>query len=326
MYVTLLQNHCLATPTDANPFTVISYMRYWGNPLIAIGAILMSILSTAAAVGTGLWIAVWVDAYGKGDAINTAFYLGIYGVWSFGEILFGALTYVLYESGGWFAARNLHSIFMTTVMNVPLSWYKTTPIGRIVNRFSRDMNSLDSSCASMLRFVVESLTRLIFQIGAVSSVLPVFILPSAAACVVGIIAGEMYTRTAVAVKRIVSSSQSPLFSQFADSIAGMAVIRARSRMAKTFGNQLAEKLRTFGRAAEAQYNCNRWVALKVDMATTLVTVAAGAIAVSKAGTLAAGLVGFSLTNATVCYLLPCFLVVTNCHRPSAPLSSCLFAR
>lgn len=148
---------------------------------------------------------------------------------------------------------------------------------------------------------IEMLTRLCFQIVAVGSVLPVFMLPAAVCCAAGIVAGEMYTRTAVAIKRLVSSSQSPLFAQFADSLAGLPVIRARTNMPRIFGDQLADKIRVFERASEAQFNCNRWVALKVDMMTTLVTVAAGAIAVSKAGMIAAGLVGFSLTNATVSY-------------------------
>lgn len=274
------------------------YMAYFGNPFLAVGAALMTILSTASAVGTGLWIAVWVDAYGRGEASNIAFYLGIYGVWSFAELFISAMTFVFYESGGWYAARTLHNLFIESVMSVPLSWYKTTPIGRVVNRFSRDMSSLDNSLVTYLRFCFDAFTRLVFQVGAVGSVMPIFMLPAAVCCLVGIIAGEMYTRTAVAVKRIVSSSQSPLFSQFADSLAGIAIIRARAGMPKTFGDQLAEKLRIFERASESHYNCNRWVALKVDMATTLVTVAAGAIAVSKVGTVAAGLVGFSLTNAT----------------------------
>ncbi|ETS83787.1 hypothetical protein PFICI_05663 [Pestalotiopsis fici W106-1] len=274
------------------------YMAYFGNPLLAVGAALMTILSTASAVGTGLWIAVWVDAYGRGEASDIAFYLGIYGAWSFAELLISAMTFVFYESGGWYAARTLHNIFIESVMSVPLSWYKTTPIGRVVNRFSRDMSSLDNSLVTYLRFCFDAFTRLVFQVGAVGSVMPIFMLPAAVCCLVGVIAGEMYTRTAVAVKRIVSSSQSPLFSQFADSLAGIAIIRARAGMPKTFGDQLAEKLRIYERASESQYNCNRWVALKVDMATTLVTVAAGAIAVSKVGTVAAGLVGFSLTNAT----------------------------
>ncbi|KAI1491460.1 P-loop containing nucleoside triphosphate hydrolase protein [Biscogniauxia mediterranea] len=263
-----------------------SYMRLFGNPFYAVLAIAMSTLSTASFIGTGLWIAVWVDAYGKDDAYNVAFYLGIYAAWSLADIIFSGLTYIAYESGGWFAARTLHSTFMKAVMSVPLSWYKTTPVGRIVNRFSRDMNSIDTSLAGMLRMCLEALIRLCFQIAAVGSVLPIFMLPAAACCAVGIVAGELYTRTAVAVKRLVSSSQSPLFAQFADSLAGLPIIRARANMPQIFGNQLAERLRVFETASEAQYNCNRWVALKVDMMTTLVTVAAGAIAVSKAGLVA----------------------------------------
>ncbi|KAI8958994.1 P-loop containing nucleoside triphosphate hydrolase protein [Daldinia sp. FL1419] len=284
------------------------YMRLFGNPFYAILAIIMSTLSTATFVGTGLWIAVWVDAYGKDDAYDIAFYLGIYALWSLADAVFNGLTYIAYENGGWYAARSLHSTFIKTMLSVPLSWYRATPVGRVVNRFSRDMDSIDSTLAGMLRLCVEMVTRLGFQIAAVGSVLPVFMLPAAACCAVGIAAGEMYTRTSVAIKRLVSSSQSPVFAQFADSLAGLAVIRAHANMPQIFGNQLADKLRVFEKATEAQYNCNRWVALKVDMATTLVTVAAGAIAVSQAGLVAAGLVGFSLTNATTLSQLIILLV------------------
>ncbi|KAI1377673.1 ABC transporter [Hypoxylon crocopeplum] len=284
------------------------YMRLFGNPFYAMIAIAMSILSTASFVGTGLWIAVWVDAYGRDDAYNVAFYLGIYAVWSLADIFFSGLTYIAYENGGWFAARSLHTTFMNAVMRVPLSWYKSTPIGRIVNRFSRDLDSIDNMLAGMLRLSLEMLIRFFFQIAAVGSVLPIFMLPAAACCIVGILAGELYTRTAVAIKRLVSSSQSPLFAQFADSLAGLSVIRARANMPQIFGDQLAERLRAFEKSCEAQFNCNRWVALKVDMMTTIVTVAAGAIAVSQAGLVAAGLVGFSLTNATTLSQLILILV------------------
>ncbi|KAH8669129.1 ATP-binding cassette transporter abc1 [Xylariales sp. PMI_506] len=276
----------------------LQYMKYFGHPLYAIVAVLMSALCTASAVGTGLWLAVWVDAYRSGDASNIAFYLGIYGVWSFSEIILTGFAFLVYEAGGWFAARTLHATFIQAVMSVPLSWYKTTPIGRVINRFSRDMSSIDGSLASFMRMFIESMIRLVAQVAAVGSVLPVFMLPAAVCCLVGVTVGEIYIRTVVVVKRLVSSSQSPLFSQFADSLSGMAIIRARDNMPTTFGHQMAEKLRIYERASESQFNCNRWMALRVDLATTLVSVAAATIAVSKAGTTAPGLVGFSLTNAT----------------------------
>ncbi|KAI0489887.1 ABC transporter [Xylaria cf. heliscus] len=285
-----------------------AYMRHFGSPFHAMLAIAMSVLSNASFVGTALWLAVWVDAYEKDDAYDVAFYLGIYATWTLGDTFFNGLTYICYERGGWYAARTLHTNFIKAIMNVPLSWFKTTPVGRIVNRFSRDMTSLDTSLVGMLRMTIENAIRLCFQSFAVSAVLPVFMFPVLACCVAGIVAGEIYTRTAVAVKRLVSSAQSPVFAHFADSLAGLPIIRARAGMPEAFGNQLAEKLRTLERSFEAQFNCNRWVALRIDMMTTLVTVAAGAIALSKANIVAAGIVGFSLSNATTLNTLIVVLV------------------
>ncbi|KAI0159623.1 multidrug resistance-associated protein [Xylariaceae sp. FL1272] len=275
-----------------------SYMSLFRNPAYAIITILMTILSQASLVGTTLWVAVWVEASSKDSAYDVGFYLGIYALFSLGECIFTGITYLAYESGGWYAARTLHNTFMNAVMSVPLSWYKTTPIGRIVNRFSADMNSLDNNMVAMLRMTIVNGLLICFQAGAVSTVLPVFLIPIAICCAVGVFAGEIYTRTSVSIKRLVSSAQSPVFAQFADTLAGLAVIRARAGMPQVFHDQLAAKLRTLARAQEAQFCCNRWVGVRIDFMTTLVSVAAGAIAVSQAGTVAAGLVGFSLSNAT----------------------------
>lgn len=127
-------------------------MRYFGNPLFVIIAIVMSLLLCAVTFGTGLWVAIWVDASQRG-AVNIAFYLGIYAAWSFSEVIFEVLAELSYENGGWYAARSLHRNFMKAVLGVSLSWYKNTPVGRAINRFSRDMNSIDTMLASVIRFV-----------------------------------------------------------------------------------------------------------------------------------------------------------------------------
>lgn len=183
-----------------------------------------------------------------------------------------------------------------------------TPTGRVVNRFSRDMASLDNQLSRMLQGTQQLAVELVFRLGAVTAIMPIFILPGLFSCVVGLVAGEMYTRTAVVVKRLVSSSQSPVFSQFNDDMAGIQIIRARKGIAKSFGNLLAERLRPFNRANETNYNLNRWVGLRIDFVTALVMSCAGAIAISKVGLIPAGLVGFSLTNAsglssTILYLV-----------------------
>ncbi len=160
------------------------------------------------------------------------------------------------------------------------------------------MMALDNSINRVLTIFVEDLIKLFLSVGAVSSILPIFMLPALVTCLLGVAAGEMYTRTGVVVKRLLSSSQSPVFSQFSDTLAGLAVIRARATMPDVFADRLAGNLRAYSRASEASFNCNRWVAVRIDFITALVMACAGIIAVTKAGVLPAGLVGFSLANST----------------------------
>jgi len=150
----------------------------------------------------------------------------------------------------------------------------------------------------MVFSTLDMLVRIFFQVGAVSSILPIFMAPVLGAVSVGVMFGEMYTRTAVTVRRLLSSSRSPVFSHFGETMDGLAVIRAREGMPETFCHQLADKIRPYARAEEATYNLNRWVAIRVDLITALVTMSAGIIAVWKADGLKAGQVGFSLSSAT----------------------------
>lgn len=278
--------------------TVFNYMTYFGSPLYAVFCIVAMAVMNCFWIGGSLWLSVWVDAYDREQAVNIAFYLGIYTIFALGECLGYAGIILIFEKGGWTAARRLHNEFLRAVMDVSLSWYKRVPVGRVVNRFSRDIYALDSMvCGQLLRFL-DSSQAILFRLGAISSILPVFIVPAALTCSVGVVVGELYTRTAVTVKKLVASAQSPVFTQFSDTLAGLAVIRARDGMPEAFGEMLADRLSVWSRAAEANYNCNRWVAMRVDFITALVALCAGTIAVSKAGVVAAGLVGFSLTNAT----------------------------
>lgn len=289
-------------------WSVFQYMRYFGHPLFAASCCLGLALSNAFTFGTTYWLSIWVEADDGESDVNVAYYLTIFAVIIFLDlVVFGAVI-AIFEWGGWRAARRLHNEFIRAVMRVPLSWYKTIPVGRITNRFSGDMTSIDGTLSGMMRSTVDIFLSFFFRLGAVSSIMPIFMIPALITCLFGVMFGEMYTRTAVVVQRLTSSAQSPVFSQFADTLAGLSIIRARSGKAKEFGFGLADKFRTWSAVAETNYNCNRWVSIRIDFVTSLVSLFAGAIAISRAGLVGAGLVGFSLTNAndlssTVLYLV-----------------------
>ncbi|PTB70909.1 P-loop containing nucleoside triphosphate hydrolase protein [Trichoderma citrinoviride] len=275
----------------------LEYMRYFGHPLFAVFCLVGLAGSNVFFFASSYWMGIWVEAYNNNAHVDIAYYMGIYAAFTFAEIISFGIVIIAFEWGAWRAGRKLHNDFIRAVMRVPLSWFKTIPIGRITNRFSGDMASIDSGLSSMLRVTFDSIMMLFARIAAVSSIMPIFMIPAFFTCIFGVVVGEMYTRTAVIIKRLASSAQSPVFSQFADTLAGLPIIRARAGMSETFGHDLAAKLRVWSAAAEANYNCNRWVAMRVDFVTSLVALFAGIIALSKVGIVGAGLVGFSLNNA-----------------------------
>lgn len=278
--------------------SVGKYLKYFGSRTFSLLAVGMALVASICVTGGTLWLALWTQAYDEKEVVNIGLYLGVYAGIVLSEVVLRNVSLVMFRLGGWFAARTLHQKLIEAVMNVSLSWYATTPVGRVVNRFSRDISCLDNQLAAMLYTVVQTVIGLVFRLGAISSILPVFIIPSAVTCVVGFIVGEMYTRTGVILRRLESSTQSPVFSQFADTLAGLAVIRSRRSVPGEFGDLLADRLILWSATAEALYNANRWVGMRVDFITSLVSLGAGIIALAKSNTVASGLVGFSLFNAT----------------------------
>ncbi|KAF5018518.1 hypothetical protein F66182_9497 [Fusarium sp. NRRL 66182] len=277
--------------------TFLQYMNYFGHPMfvaVCLGLLLATNIFTFLST---LWLSVWVEAYNHQAHIDIAYYMGIFAGLTLLEISTYCLAIILFEWGAWNAARRLHNDFIRAIMRVSLSWFKHIPIGRITNRFSSDIASLDGTISTMLRIMLDTFLLMLFRIGAVSSIMPIFMVPALFTCLFGVLIGEAYTRTAVVIKRLTSSAQSPVFSLFADTLAGLPVIRARCGMASTFREELAARLRTWSASSEASFNANRWVAVRVDFVTALVGLSAGIIAVSQTGVVAAGLVGFSLTNA-----------------------------
>ena len=272
-------------------------MVVFGGHKYALFALCTALASQLAFFAMSLWLSVWVGAYSDRDAVDVGFYLGTYAAILASFNVLNALNCLIFQNGAWNAARKMHNRLVQTVLRVPLSWYDTISIGRITNRFSRDINSLDSRLADFSKEAVSLLICLVLQVGAIGSILPIFAVPTACVCLISVIIGDMYTRTAASVKRIAAESQSPVFAQFSETLAGLSIVRARSGMVDIMGRQLGQKLRVYARAAEAQYNLNRWLSVRTDCAAAAVALGAGGIALVRSGNVSAGLVGFSLTNA-----------------------------
>ncbi|KAL3417937.1 ATP-binding cassette transporter abc4 [Phlyctema vagabunda] len=273
------------------------YILCFGGYPYAILALATSFSAQAAFFSITLWLSVWTGAYSKSEAVNIGFYISVYAAILFGFNFMVALNNGIFQYGSWRAASNLHTKLLDGVFNVPIRWFDSQAIGTILNRFSTDMQILDSNLVNVLRMTLDLQIRLCLRIGGIASIMPIFALPAAIFCSVGFMIGEMYTRTQISIKRLTSTTQSPIFAHFSESLIGLPTIRAQSGMKDVFGLILADRVRRNSRAFEALYNSNRWVSVRADAVAATVAASAGIIAIVKAQTISAGLVGFSLTNA-----------------------------
>lgn len=225
-----------------------------------------------------------------------AYYLAIYGGILFVFAMLSISKDLAFRWGAWNAAKICHSRLLNSIMAVSLDWFDVNPAGRVINRFAQDMTSVDANCVDYLRATVDNVLKLILRIGGVATIMPIFALPAAIVCGIGFWVGELYTRCQIPAKKMMSASNSPIFSQFQDTMSGLSVIRARG-MEDVFGDMLARKMRTYAQAAETCFNLNRWVSIRADACAASVALMAGLLAIYKSDSVSAGLVGFSLSNA-----------------------------
>ena len=50
----------------------------------------------------------------------------------------------------YFSSQRLHKNAITHVLHAPMSFFETTPLGRIMNRFSKDIDNIDNQLGGMI--------------------------------------------------------------------------------------------------------------------------------------------------------------------------------
>lgn len=125
------------------------------------------------------------------------------------------------------AAKTLHEGLTQSMARVPVDFFDTTPLGRILNRFSKDMQSVDMILMVMVTWALVTL-NLVFSsffgiIYSTKGVLAVIIVPIA---IVYIKMLNFVRCSAVELQRIQAISRSPIYSAFSELLTGLSTVRA----------------------------------------------------------------------------------------------------
>ncbi|KAL1696726.1 hypothetical protein GGG16DRAFT_43160 [Schizophyllum commune] len=221
------------------------------------------------------------------------FYVFIYAV-------IGVLTAIVNVSaisaqlwGGLRASRLLFRRLLLAVVHATFRFHDTTPQGRLLNRFGKDIETVDSSLASTLQSVNSSLATCFVAVLTIAVVFPPFLFP---AIVIGLIFRECaigYLETGRDLSRLEANTRSPIFSDFAEVLEGIVTVRAFSAE-KRFMDNMHEMIDATSKCYYIYWLTNRWLQWCISTLGGLAVLITMIFSISS---LNAGIAGLCITSA-----------------------------
>jgi ABC-type multidrug transport system fused ATPase/permease subunit len=235
---------------------------------------------------------VTMDDSTKDDALN--YYLGIYCLITMTNIVIGTARFAVLYWGVLGANKQLYAELLHRVFRAPLRFFDTTPIGRILNRFSKDFETIDSNIPNdLLNFIIQWVI-VISSMLTVSTVLPIFLIPMLIVAGINIYMGAMFVSTSRELKRMDSVTRSPLFSNFTETIVGVATIRAFGAT-RQFLRDMLNYIDTNARPYYYTWLVNRHISVRFAFTGAVINVITGIIILLSVDTMNASLAGFCLS-------------------------------
>ncbi|KGL77924.1 Canalicular multispecific organic anion transporter 2, partial [Tinamus guttatus] len=267
------------------------------SPVVSLVICFLYCCQNAAAIGANVWLSDWTnEPVVNGTQLNTTMRIGVYAALGLLQGILVLISSFTLAMGGIKAARTLHAGLLENKFHTPQSFYDTTPTGRIINRFSKDIYVIDEVIPpTIMMFLGTFFTSLSTMIVIIAST-PLFAVVIVPLALLYFFVQRFYVATSRQLKRLESVSRSPIYSHFSETITGASVIRAYGRE-KSFVAISDLKVDENQKSYYPGIVSNRWLGIRVEFVGNCVVLFAALFAVIGKNSLNAGLVGLSVSYA-----------------------------
>ncbi|KAJ6466832.1 multidrug resistance-associated ABC transporter [Mycena sanguinolenta] len=267
-----------------------------GRPILFFPAFILGLFLYSFSSNFQTWyLGHWAAQYDTHPAAEVAVfhYLAVYGCILLFALAIYCGSYLLYMFGIIRASQSLHRQLIDSILGTTLRWLDITPTSRVITRCTQDIRAIDNSVSRALWLLSDLTSSMLVKFGAVVLFTPIFFIPAIVLFAMGGWCGRIYMAAQLSVKREMSNARAPVLGHFGAAMAGLTSIRAYGCEA-AFITVLQEKINHYTRCARVFYNLNRWVAVRLELLSSLFTTALAAYLVYFQKQQASN-AGFSLT-------------------------------
>lgn len=200
------------------------------------------------------------------------------------------LLVIIYKAG-----KNLFERAMQRVSNATFRFYDVTPVGRLMNRLTSDMGTIDGQIAGQLMSVAWYSLGWLSSIAVISTATPSFLVISVAMTALFVFVFDRFLPTSQSLRRLETVSLSPLMSNFGTLVEGLTTVRA-FRAEPHFQNRIIASTDAFQKMDHIYWSLQAWLQYRFDLLSALSTFTLTLTAVLSG--LSSGTVGFVLASAS----------------------------
>ncbi|CAF3578840.1 unnamed protein product [Rotaria sp. Silwood1] len=163
-----------------------------------------------------------------------------------------------------------HNRMFKGVLYSSLRFYESNPVGRILNRFSKDQQVLDELLPLTFFDTIQSLIMVLGGIVIIGMAIPWVLLILVIIIPAFLWLRKIYIRISREIKRLESVSRSPIYALFSSSLSGLMTIRT-FKVENDFLNSFTDKINANTRALFIFMCSTRWFGLRLDLMTCCLT-------------------------------------------------------
>ncbi|KAK1760836.1 P-loop containing nucleoside triphosphate hydrolase protein [Echria macrotheca] len=254
-----------------------SYIKASGSYLnLPIVAFLL-IIAQGSNIVTSLWLSYWTsDKFG----LSMGVYIGVYAGLGVVQAMLMFSFMVALSIFGTTASKMMLRAAMARVLRAPMSFFDTTPLGRITNRFSRDVDVMDNTLTDAMRMYFFSVSSIISVFILIISFFYYFAIALVPLFLIFLFATSYYRASAREIKRFEAILRSSVFAKFSEGLSGVASIRAYG-LKDRFIADLRKSIDDMDSAYYLTYSNQRWLSIRLDMVGNCLVFTTGILVVTS---------------------------------------------
>lgn len=271
----------------------LSYLQFCGSKWFWIGLLVLFGIENIFKFGHNFWVRNWaLDTENK----SVEYYLSIYFAIACLAMLCTTMEIIYFMSGIMRASQRIFDKLLESVLRAESRFFDTTPLGRIMNRFSKDIEGLDQQLPTVLEGNFHFTLTALLTLFVLVYVTPIFLVFGVIISIAYSAIASFYLASSRELKRLDSVTRSPIYQHYGQTLNGVVTIRAYGHTDQFISKNLAN-IDYNTRPHIHLWAANRWLYFRITVMGSFVAFGAGVSVMLSVGKIDSGLAGIALTYA-----------------------------